>query len=376
MQEMPVPQIVERNRDVEHIVYASSRYGHHGFGKRNKDKLFSMLVSTDIHHCPSVIEAAVDYLNYHAPLDCGICLGDIIAADFREDGNWYTEHVLAAKKPFLTLLGNHDVGNSAEPPLAATSQMAFEKYMRPVAEKIGVEGLDRPYYVRLFEEYKIAVIALHAYDTPNNLDENGNYAVHRGMEMLSQEQIDWLIAALAGIPAGYHLAIAMHSFPYGHEAEPGAWTQAGKDLGSLSAWDKAYGETDLLTDIVHAWKTGSARRGEYIPRYSNLPTITVDCDFSARGNGNFIGYLVGHYHRDVIAHSKKYPSQKMIAFASAANDAWQNYDCDLPRAEGTKAEDLLTVCSIDTDKREIRLVRVGSNITMEMTERTYIVIPY
>ena len=375
-QEKRIPAIVERNRDVEHIVYASSRYGHHGFGRRNKDKLFSMLVSTDIHHCPSVIEAAVDYLNYHEPLDCGICLGDIIAADFREDGSWYTEHVLRAEKPFLTLLGNHDVGNSAEPTLAATSQMAFEKYMRPVAEKIGVSGLDKPYYVRLFDEYKIALVALHVFDTPDGMDEKGNYAVHRGMEMLSQAQIDWLIDTLATIPADYHLAIAMHAYPFGHVAEPGAWTQQDKDLGSLSAWDKAYGTTNLLPDIIHAWKTGTARRASYVPRYSNLPTVTVDCDFSARGEGQFIGYLVGHYHRDVIAHSDQYPSQKIIAFASAANDAWQNYDCDLPRAEGTKAEDLLTVCSIDTEKREIRLVRVGRNITMEMTERTYTVISY
>ena len=47
-----------------------------------------------------------------------------------------------------------------------------------------------------------------------------------------------------------------------------------------------------------------------------------------------------------------------------------------PRAEGTKAEDLLTVCSIDIEKQEIRLVRVGSPITMEMTERTDTVLRY
>jgi hypothetical protein len=372
---MSIPAIVEKNRDVEHIVYASSRYGHHGYGKRHKDKLFSMLVSTDIHHCPSRLDEAVAYLNYHAPLDCGICLGDIIAANHTEDAEWYVRGVLASEKPFLTVLGNHDLGNSAEAAISATTQMAFDKFVRPVAEKIGAAGVDKPYYVRCFEDYKIAIIVLHAYDTPNGLDENGNYAVHRGMEMLSQAQVDWLVDTLLAIPADYHVAICMHSFPYGSVAEPGSWTQAGKDLGPAS-WDKAYFEAPILPDLLQAWSTGIACRGSYAPRYANLPCITVDCDFSGRGEGHFIGYFVGHYHRDVIAHSDKYPSQRIIAFASAANDAWQNYDCDLPRAEGTKAEDLLTVCSIDTAKREIRLVRVGSNITMEMTERTYTVVKY
>ena len=53
----------------------------------------------------------------------------------------------------------------------------------------------------------------------------------------------------------------MFSFFYGR--------QAGKDLGSLAAWDMAYGETDLLTDVVHASKPGSSRCGEYKLRYGN-----------------------------------------------------------------------------------------------------------
>jgi hypothetical protein len=107
-----------------------------------------------------------------------------------------------------------------------------------------------------------------------------------------------------------------------------------------------------------------------------LPTLTADCDFTARGAGVFAGYLVGHYHRDIQGKCKKYPYQNIIAFPATANDGWQNYCSDLPREKGTRAEDALTVVGVDTYNRRLKLVRIGSNITMDMTERKYHVVEY
>lgn len=371
----PIPAIIERNRDVEPLVYASARYGHHGFGRKNKDKLFSMLISTDLHHCAPRLEAAVAYLNAIPSLDAGLCLGDILAANHAEEADWYVRGVAQAQKPFLSTLGNHDMGNSADEAISATTQMAFEKLIAPTAAQIGADSLLAPYYVRFFEEYKIAILVLHAFDTPNEKDGAGHYTVHRGTEMLSQAQVDWLVRTLSAMPSGYHVAIAMHAFPYRHEPEPGPWTQEGKGLGA-NGWDAPYGDTALLPTLMQAWADGTACHAAFAPRDARLPTIRVEADFSARGAGAFIGYFVGHYHRDVVAHSAAYPQQRIFAFASAADDVWQNYDSDLPRAAGTKAEDLLTVCSIDTEKREIRLVRIGSSFTTEMTERRYALFSY
>lgn len=371
----PIPAIIERNRDVEPLVYASARYGHHGFGRKNKDKLFSMLISTDLHHCAPRLEAAIAYLNAIPSLDCGLCLGDILAANYAEEATWYVHGVAQAQKPFLSALGNHDMGNSADVAISATTQMAFEKLIAPTAAQIGIEPLRTPYYVRFFEEYKIAILVLHAFDTPSEQDGAGHYTVHRGTEMLSQAQVDWLVRTLSAMPSGYHVAIAMHAFPYQHEPEPGPWTQKGKGLGA-NGWDAPYGDTALLPTLMQAWINGTCCHTTFTPRDARLPAIWVDADFSARGDGAFIGYFVGHYHRDVVAHCSQYPQQKIIAFASAADDDWQNYDSDLPRAAGTKAEDLLTVCSIDTVKREIRLVRIGSCFTMEMQERRYALLSY
>ena len=44
--------------------------------------------------------------------------------------------------------------------------------------------------------------------------------------------------------------------------------------------------------------------------------------------------------------------------------------------KGTRAEDALTVVGVDTYNRRLKLVRIGSNITMDMTERKYHVVEY
>jgi hypothetical protein len=85
---------------------------------------------------------------------------------------------------------------------------------------------------------------------------------------------------------------------------------------------------------------------------------------------------MGHYHADLLMRCRKYPDQTAIALATTAMDDWQNYCCDLPRVAGTKSEDCVTVVSVCTDFRQIRLVRLGSDVTFDMRERKPLVIPY
>ena len=60
-----IPPIVERNKDVEHIMLASAIYGMNGRGKKNVGKLFSMLAVADVHQSYAQMESAIDYLNYY-----------------------------------------------------------------------------------------------------------------------------------------------------------------------------------------------------------------------------------------------------------------------------------------------------------------------
>ena len=62
--ERSATEILERNRDVEHIMLASCQYGLHGLGRENFQKQFAMLVTTDVHGCGKQFQSAIEYLNY------------------------------------------------------------------------------------------------------------------------------------------------------------------------------------------------------------------------------------------------------------------------------------------------------------------------
>lgn len=373
MKEM-LPLIVQRNKDVEHIMLAGAKYGMHGLGKANLGKLFTMLAVADVHQCAGQMESAIDYLNYYDAIDCGISLGDMQAGSYSDsDGVWYHNALMRAKKPFFTVLGNHDGGNYGEFRECGTPRLTFEKFIRPNAEMIGIEGLDRAYYMRLIDEYKIALIVLTNYDYPDTPGADGMPAVDRSYEVYSQEQTDWLISALQSIPSDYHLLLCAHSHPYKKAVEPCVFSQ----MYAYST-NSPYGNNNMIPDIIDAWKHGKALKKEYPPEILSeyLPVLSVNADFTARGEGIFMCYLIGHHHCDFVGWNDKYRDQRLISLAAAANDLYQNYGSDLPRAEGTKAEDLLTVLSFDTENRNIRLVRIGANFTKDLVDRTYYVTNY
>lgn len=372
--EKRIPLIVQRNKDVEHIMLAGARYGVHGHGKKNLGRLFTMLCVADVHQSYAQMENAIDYLNFYDAIDCGISLGDMQAGSYSDsDGVWYQNAVARAEKPFFTVLGNHDGGNYGVFTECGTPRKTFEKFIRPNADKIGIEGLSHAYYMKLFEDHKIALIVLTNYDYPDTRDERGEPLVDRSYEVYSQEQTDFLIDCLQKIPSDYHLILAAHSHPYKKAVEPCAFSQV-HDYST----NNPYGNNNMIPDMIDAWKHGRAVKGSYAPEILTdaLPTVTVDADFSARGEGCFACYLIGHHHCDFVGWNDKYRDQRIVSLAAAAFDLYQNEWTDLPRTEGTKAEDLLTTLSLDTEKREIRLVRIGSNFTVELKERTYYVTKY
>lgn len=382
-------RIAQRNREKEPYVHASCFYGRHAWGKQNFGKQFSMLAVTDVHRSADNLAAAVDYLNYQDALDCGICLGDIHGSNFSEtDGVWYTECVLNSRKPFYTVIGNHDVGNSIRAEISGTSRQAFEKFILPTAPVMNGVTCERPYYAVRFDDYRLVMICLDGYDAPDVRDGNGDFCIDRGEVLFSQAQLDWLADTMLNIPCGYHLLICLHSFPYGAVPVDSSWTQKNLYLPDGSSFygenmsyieqKTSYGDAAPLADLVNVWKKGTALKADYAPiaHKDILPTLHIHADFSGRGTGIFCAYLMGHYHCDLVMRCRKYPDQNAIALAPTALDDWQNYCCDLPRVRGSVSEDCVTVVSVCTDFRQIRLVRLGSDVTFDMRERKPIVIPY
>lgn len=368
--------ILKFNQDITPIVYSSCKYGLHGYGKENYKKKLSMLISADIHGCVDRLEEAICYLNEIPCLDCAIHLGDMQPSNFSEnDGKWFTETLQQAKKPFYAVAGNHDGGNSVKGNISATRQEVFEKFFAPIKNVMNLPTLNKTYYRVDFAAYKIVLIVLDNYIMPETKDDNGDFIFHRGYETYDQAQLNWLVETLKSVPQDYHLMIANHSFTEPCKEVDCVWSQPN---AKIAEGKFMYGKQDVLTRIIDAWMYGKGIEFAVEPEkiYSSLPILHVKADFTNRKEGSFIGYFIGHTHQDIYGRCVNYPKQSVFVFASSANDLWQNANCDLPRAYGTKQEDLLTVCSIDTEERKVKLVRIGSNITTELTNRTSFVVGY
>ena len=367
--------IFDRNRDIEHIVNAAAGVGRYGFGGTFPKRL-ALLVATDIHRCQKQLINAVDYLNGMDALDAGICLGDMQGANFTEyDGSWYFMAVNQAKKPFYTVIGNHDGGNSAKKEISGTKEEVKEKFIHSTRDAMGMPDLDKTYYSVRFADKNVTLIVLDNYMAPEGRNENGDFILSRSAECLDQAEVDWLIATLAEVPQSDHVIIARHGYPDNAEPLESYWTQKDRPINSEGS---PYGACEVVPDIVDAWMRGGRLQKTYapLPGYPTVPTLTAEADFTERGEGIFVTYLIGHVHYDVLGRSALYPQQNIICFASSANDDWQNYDSDLPRQRGTKAEDCLTVAAVDTDGRKLHLVRVGSNITSDRVERKFLTVEY
>ena len=362
--------VINRNLDVLPAVHACTGYGKSVGGVPNSEEGWGMLITTDVHARETVMQNAIDYFNAYPFLHIGMCLGDMAASNYAQtDGTWYTGRVNQATKPWYTVLGNHDGGNSTDGSISATVADQFTKWIAPTLTKMGMPSLTVPYYAVHNTTYGVSAIFLDCYDVPDTKSGN-DFVVSRGTSAYSQAQIDWFISELNNVPSGHHLLIFQHGYTGASTKETCAWSQAYNVVNNISS----YGE--LIPDIVNAWVTGGTLSDTYTTDVTGLSSLTVSADFTSRGTGVFAGYVVGHYHRDLIAHSTKYSYQKIIALCCTADGTWQGENSDLPRVENTKSQDCLTVLCVNKTRKTINLARVGANWTISMTQRIGYAVSY
>ena len=370
------PEVVTRNKDAENYVFAACHYGFHRNGVHNHKKDFAMLVSTDIHGDSANLVSAVEYLNAMPAIDCGCCLGDLQTRHYSDnDGTWYTGTVKKSVKPFYTVIGNHDAGNTTEASECGTVEEVCAKFITPTARKIGSGYFGKSYYRVDWDKYGISLIVLDVNDDPCMKGTDGNYLITRGTECLSQEQINWLVNELMTIPAKNHLVMMAHNHAGGSHRLEHTFSQK-IDMGGACG---VYQPEFIPEDIIQAWILGGSINKTYAPHSDyagKAPNITVNADFSTRGKGNFVCWLCGHVHIDNIDISAKYANQKIVRLCSSSADTWQNGGLDLPRERGTKSADALTVFAVDTANRKIKLVRIGSTVTEDFNERRCGILEY
>lgn len=347
--------ILYRNKDATDGVYAACRYHQ----PNASSKQFCLLIAGDVHADRTRTQNMVEYLNALDAFDAGIMLGDMSGNEYTDTIAFYLEALENVQKPFLTVLGNHDVvGATSDAELYTKFGDCFQ--YAQLASGEAVSG--KCYYYKDFAAQKIRVIVLMQYDLAGRASDTGDIC-------FGQDQINWFIGVLNSTPSDYGVIIAEHTNPSRY------MTYNMDEKYTSSTWYQSnYAPTvmdgDPVPDIVNAWINGTTLLQTYSYTFSNPPSpLSVSADFTSRGAGEFITYLGGHWHMDVLGAPTGYTDQPDYHTPAAGLGAAEQGD--IPRKAGTRSEDSLSAIAVDRDKKTVKVFHIGAHLTKDAVDRLY-----
>jgi len=332
-------------------IYAACRW-HQRYAT---DKQFCLLVAGDCHTDYVRPLSIIEFLNSIDAFDAGIMLGDMAGSNFESSIDHYAEAIVHTQKPFLTVLGNHDIGNAPSDEAIYQKFGGFIQYA-DLAEGEAVSG--KCYYHKDFADQKIRIIVLDQYEIK-----------HDGYICYTQDQIDWFVDVLADTPSDYGVIIAEHTNP--------CYTMTyNLDLSvTSSTWKQSekantYMSGDIIPDIVNAWINGTSLTQTYSYTFDDPPTaVSVDADFTERGEGEFITYMGGHWHMNMLGYPTNYSDQPDFHVPACGLTA--AVQGDMPRREGTVSEDSFCAFAVDRDNKTVKVFQLGAHYTKDAINRQY-----
>lgn len=375
--------VVIRNILAEQYICAAKKTFNYEVGVHSDSKS-KMLIGhiTDMHSDVERFNNAMDLFEHYKP-DCVVHTGDNTYWNMSEDFHFMPLAFAESDIPAYICVGNHDTFMDApntilprhecgvllrnENGVPLTNEYIHQAYVEDMKNIKGDEDKCGYFYVD-FEEKGIRLIVLNDYEFfCEDVKVRNKYAI-------LEKQLSWFINVLMDA-AKKDLGVIVAD----HEG-PGE-IEMGKNKFCQRAVSRPWGipkilnpNTDVICDIIDAFKHGKALENEYYYQISGQK-VKVSCKFEK--NGEFIAYLSGHQHADYVGYLKKYPDQLSLRMAiSGCNlTTYQNElgeTCsDLPRIPGTVSEDCINFYVIDRKNKEITIVRAGACVNDQLEQRLF-----
>ena len=272
-------------------------------------------------------------------------------------------------KPLVFCIGNHES-------YLTGSQTLYEDFIQSLVplngyKKNASDPADNCYYFRDLATEKIRFITLNYY----------NGGVYAGS--LGQAQLEWFVSTLASTPEGYGVIVVVHSPEDRVECPEALQTFWQKERVVTFQEDGFYIGNRPIMKIIDGFISKSSGTESYTN--STDGDVSVAYDFTSLNTGvEFICYMTGHRHDDWVGYYTRSENKQLslgITCGNALNSMFQNTawsnESDLGRGDGSgPSQDAVNIYAIDRDKGEIRIVRIGANITTSLEERNVLTIPY
>ena len=224
--------------------------------------------------------------------------------------------------------------------------------------------------------------------------QNADYTLHtlpyykcgRAARVIMAEQARWFIDTLNSTPEGYGIVVATHNPAMINSSNVKDYKFAvSSDLNAKD--DGMYAmETDLFSELINGfnnkttgnikvkmchsgWHTADASYLN-VNGDSDKYAYSLDYDFT-NVKANFIAYIGGHSHRDLVFKHNSYDSQYSINPVCASNNKQQRHAADIPNVDDVNslAFDALTVVTFR--KNSLILNRLGNQWSTEGKHRNF-----
>lgn len=335
----------------------------------NQDQLTFVHIS-DTHRSSISLSPALYYLN-HTPSSFGILTGDVMATHVMLD------KIKQSEKPMLLIPGNHDAYTRYA---YAVGQYGFRNH---VLNRIGQNNrvvfgnTNENYWYQDFQkgEHTLRVIGIDQYEVESvREDPNSLNCVY------SQSQMDWFVNLLENSEKCDGIIIAIHA-GFGNKY---VWSRDTDVTGSFISlyardYDNSYdyqglGIIKVIPDIVNAYQTGINLIGQKYSNTTEGDSLVVTTHFQGP-HDNFIAYMGGHTHWDVVEPLLPYPKQLQVLIAYCGDGKGSEYN-DLIKNTNNKNSYNFNVNIVDFKKRQLKIIRKGAKIKVNRTIRDSIVFNY
>jgi hypothetical protein len=349
----------------------------HGWGPTNNYPYAVLVHLTDVHGDSKRFENAcrlAKYLN----ADCVCNTGDTVFADGNNSISFVEEFI--DKDKYVECLGNHDAY------LYSTNEAVYNKHFDYLKNHIVLDdNTTYPTYgYKDLTDKKIRIIFLNQYDS----DVTGLTVPH-GYCTISQNQVDFLVSALENTPSDYGVIIMSHSPEKGSIERDTTYNKFYYTQGDRAAVNQL-GECWLIRYIVDKFiNRGVINNESYSAEHFS---VTISADFSNVDNSvEFIMLMNGHTHIDFVGYAKGKnldgtdATTNILQCNEICTNTWMNLSStprfnegnDLGRQENTVVENAFNVYVIDRTNHNVKIIRVGSQITTtDLSRRDCMVIPY
>ena len=298
----------------------------------------TLLHFSDIHNDMENYPFIIDFKRNHPEIDDILNTGDLVGSYY------FAAQVKSYFSAFdsdhyaLLALGNHEYYTSDNYSTKMSQATAYGYYVAPTIEAWGAEyTANKTYWYKDYEDSKVRLIGI------DNMLESSDMTA----------QVTWLEGVLAdALEKDLAVVIAGHCPPT---------TQTGVKITSSFT---SFQNIPSSSDINALDENGAG--------------IQAAVDSFMDDGGEFVCYLMGHWHYDYLMYSSSYPNQLIIDIGTASHEAGPNDICTgvMRRDKGTMAQNLFNIFTVDRTDGLVRLVRIGADRDMYMKPRRVLCYDY